>query len=191
MKVFYLAILASTLTFSSLATLAKNTLPQGWSKAGSSPADYNMGVDENITFDGDKSAFIESNKAENNGFGTLMQNASVEGYRGKRVQLTVYTQNVSGWSGGWFRVDGEQEKPLAFDNMNNRPIKGTNDWSKYTMVLDIPNNAVNMAYGALLFGNGKVWFDNLSFKIVDYKISVTDLYAKTAQKKAKNLSFEF
>jgi folate-binding Fe-S cluster repair protein YgfZ len=47
-----------------------------------------------------------------------------------------------------------------------------------------------MAYGVLLNGNGKVWFDNLSFEIVDENTPVTDLYATKLQKKTKNLSFE-
>jgi len=58
------------------------------------------------------------------------------------------------------------------------------------MVLDVPANATKMAYGVLLNGNGKVWFDNLSFEIVDENTPVTDLYATKLQKKTKNLSFE-
>jgi len=58
------------------------------------------------------------------------------------------------------------------------------------LVLDIPTNAKNMAYGVLLNGNGKVWFDNLSFEIVDKNTPLTDLYASKNQKKTKNLSFE-
>ena len=193
MKLYCVAILTNILTMNSLPTLANEVLPEGWFKAGSAPSDYKMGVDVNITFDGGKSAFIEADKAESNGFGTLMQNSSVDDYLGKRVQLTIYikTLDVTGWTGGWFRIDGEQTTtPLAFDNMNNRSIKDTTDWSKYTLVLDIPNNATNMAYGVLLTGNGKVWFDNLSFEIVDKNTPLTDLYASKNQKKTKNLSFE-
>ncbi|WP_293749905.1 hypothetical protein [uncultured Paraglaciecola sp.] len=192
MNFYHVAILASILTLSSLPTIAKDVLPEGWFKAGSAPSDYKMGVDVDITIDGGKSAYIEADNAESNGFGTLMQNSSVESYLGKRVQLTVHikTLDVTGWTGAWFRIDGEQIKPLAFDNMNNRAITETTEWSKYTMVLDIPNNATNMAYGLLLNGNGKVWFDNLSFEIVDKNTPVTDLYASKNQNKTKNLSFE-
>ncbi len=59
------------------------------------------------------------------------------------------------------------------------------------MVLDVPNNATKMAYGVLLNGNGKVWFDNLSFEVVDENTPVTDLYAIKLQNKPKNLSVEF
>ena len=192
MKKYYVAIFVSILTMTSLPILAGDALPEGWFKAGSAPSDYKMGVDESVTFDGSKSAFIESDSAESKGFGTLMQNSSVEEYLGERVQLTIYikTQDVSGWTGGWFRIDGGKKKTLAFDNMNNRPIKKSTEWAKYTMVLDVPANATKMAYGVLLNGNGKVWFDNLSFEIVDKNTPVTDLYATKLQKKTKNLSFE-
>lgn len=193
MKNYYVAIFISILTITSLPILAGDTLPKDWFKAGSTASDYKMGVDESVTFDGNKSAFIEADSAESKSFGTLMQNSSVEDYLGERVKLTIYikTQDVSGWSGGWFRIDDGKKKTLAFDNMNNRPITKSTEWAKYTMVLDIPTNATKMAYGVMLNGNGKVWFDNLSFEIVDYNTPVTDLYAIKLQNKTKNLSFEF
>jgi len=38
------------------------------------------------------------------------------------------------------RIDKETTQ-LAFDNMENRAIKGTTDWLKYDVVLDIPKDA--------------------------------------------------
>ena len=35
------------------------------------------------------------------------------------------------------RVDGKETEPLAMDNMQNRPIKNTNNWQSYSVVLDI------------------------------------------------------
>ena len=192
MKNYNVAILVSIFTMSSLPLLAEDVLPKGWYKAGSASSAYKMGVDKSATFDGSKSAFIESITAKSKGFGTLMQISSVEGYLGERVQLTIYikTQDITGWTGGWFRIDGDQKQPLAFDNMENRPIKETTEWGKYTMVLDVPANATEMAYGVLLYGNGKVWFDNLSFEIVGLNTPLTDMYAKKLPKKNNNLSFE-
>mgnify|MGYP006109311241 CR=1 FL=1 len=192
MKIYNVIVLASILTMSSFSVLAKDILPDGWIKAGNSPADYTMGLDEDITFDGSKSAFIEGNIAKTEGFGTLMQTSSVEDYLGQRVQLTfnIKTQDVSGWSSAWFRIDGAPKEVLAFDNMNKRQIKETTKWTEYSIVLDVPKNATKMAYGVMLSGGGKVWFDNLSFDIVDKNTPVTDMYAPKGQKEAKNLSFE-
>lgn len=192
MKKFHTAILISLLSVASLSVLANDVLPRGWFKAGSAPADYTVGLDEHVTFDGSKSAFIEQSTAGSKGFATLMQTSLAEDYLGKRVQLTFYikSQDVSGWSSGWFRIDEAPTKTLAFDNMSNRQIKKTTNWTEYSIVLDVPNNATRMAYGFMLSGSGKIWFDNLTFKIVDKNTPITDMYALKKQNKTKNLSFE-
>lgn len=192
MKKYQVALLISVLTINSISALAKDALPDGWFKTGSAPSDYTMGVDGDVTFDGSKSAFIEGNTVEAKGFATLMQTSSVGDYLGQRVKFTFYikTQDVSGWSSGWFRIDGAPKETLAFDNMDNRQIKETTQWSEYSIVLDVPKSAKKMAYGVMLSGSGKVWFDNLNFEIVDKNTPVTDMYASKSPKRAKNLSFE-
>ena len=66
---------------------------------------------------------------------------------GKRVRMIGYAKSEGvelytrefGWAGLWMRVDGPQlYRPLAFDNMVNRPIHGSADWQKYEIVLDVP-----------------------------------------------------
>ncbi len=192
MKKYKVALLVSVITMSPLSLLAKDVLPEGWHKAGTAPNDFTVGTDRDITFDGSNSVFIEGNNPKTKGFVSLTQTSNVEGYLGKRVQLTfnIKSQDVSGWSGGWFRIDGAPKEILAFDNMGNRPIKKTTDWAEYSIVLDVPKKAKKMLYGVLLRGGGKVWFDNLNFEIVDKNTPVTDMYASKAQIKAKNLSFE-
>ena len=64
---------------------------------------------------------------------------------------------------------------LSFDNMSDRPIVGTTDWKKYDIVLDVPNNASNIAFGALLSGTGQIWFEKLTFEIVDTSVKTTGL----------------
>lgn len=62
-------------------------------------------------------------------------------YLGKRIRLNGYVKNekITGWAGMWMRVDGtDKNTSLAFDNMANRAIGGTSDWTKYEIVLDVP-----------------------------------------------------
>ena len=35
------------------------------------------------------------------------------------------SQDVAGWAGFWFRIDGQGARPLAFDNMHGRAVRGT------------------------------------------------------------------
>jgi len=41
----------------------------------------------------------------------------------------------------FMRVGGAGDKMLAFDNMRDRPITGTNGWAHHAIVLDIAEDA--------------------------------------------------
>lgn len=168
----------------------------GWFLAGSEPESYEIGVEEVADRDG-KVGFIKSTKNKIKGFGTIMQSFIPEEYIDKRVKLTAYikTENVDGWVGLWMRVDGPKKEgdkyreSLAFDNMNDRKIKGTTAWQKYEIILDVDEEAVNLAYGVLLSGTGEAWLDDLTFEVVE-KNEETTATTKKKLKTPTNTSFE-
>ncbi len=155
-------------------------LPEGWFIAGSHPKSYKMGTDSSIAKSGDYSAIIKSLDAKIEGFGTLMQQCSPDKFIGKRVKLSGYikSENVTDWAGLWFRVDVDSVG-VSFDNMHdgikNISVKGTTDWKKYEIVLDVPSNATLISYGALLSGTGQIWFDNLKIEVVDKTVETTGI----------------
>ena len=129
--------------------------PDGWSLAGNDRDAYEAGVAQ----DADRSgavATLSSTTPSPEGFGTLMQTVDAEAFRGKRVHMTAYvrTEGVSEWAGLWVRVDGagSPAPALAFDNMQDRPITGTSGWAPYSVVVDVPETAHAVAFGALLDG---------------------------------------
>ena len=168
------------------------TVPQGWIKAGTAPANYRMGIDPSVKKDGKNVATIQSIKTETGKFGTLMQMCLPGQYAGKRVKMTadIKSENVTDWAGMWFRVDTKDSRnSLAFDNMQDRPIKGTADWKKYEIVLDVPADAGALAYGVLLVGDGKVWFGDVSFEIVGDSTPLTDMNNNVIPDTPVNLDF--
>jgi hypothetical protein len=175
------------------------TIPSGWFKAGSAPKSYDMGVDLGAGKNGKNAATIKSNSRKIRGFGTLMQNCLPDKYLGKRVRMSglLKTKDVSEWAGLWFRIDDHGiNKSIGFDNMKDgkvdRSVKGTNDWMSYDIVLDVPQSATNLAYGALLVGTGQIWFDEITFEIVDNSVPTTgkDKPETTMNKEPINLDFE-
>jgi hypothetical protein len=171
-------------------------LPAGWFRAGSNPADYEMAVDPSGGRNG-AAAFIKSRTAAPtvDGFGTLMQQFTGEEYRGKRLRLSGYVKasGISNWSGLWMRVDGpDKTTPLAFDNMQGRPIKGTQDWRRYEIVLDVPPTATSIAFGILLAGPGQAWIDDLQFEVVGATVPTTNLMGgqPTGARGPSNLNFD-
>lgn len=170
-------------------------VPDGWIKKGSHPDSYEMGIDKGTGQDGKNSATIKSKEDDIQGFGTLMQASSPEKYLGKKIKMTGYlkTEKVSGWTGLWLRVDDADSQPLSFDNMYDKGITGTTGWTKYEIILDVPANASNLAYGALLNGSGQIWFDNITFEEAgssDIKGEVKKSDAKINNNEPVNLDFE-
>jgi hypothetical protein len=98
---------------------------------------------------------------------TLLQSFLADEYRGKRVRFSAYVrcQDLSDWAGLWMRVDTDKNSP-SFDNMMERPIGGTTDWTKHDIVLEVPADAEVVTIGLLLVGDGKVWIDDASFDVV-------------------------
>ena len=196
--------LKSILIIGTTLALLSFDLPTGWFSTGSKPQSYEMGIDRSTGQNSKNSGTIKSNENTIEGFGTLMQNFSPDKYIGKRIRLTgmLKTKDVSSWAGLWLRIDTKTPiKAVVFDNMHDgkkdRSVKGTTDWTKYEIVLDVPYNASNIAFGALLGGTGQIWFDNLNFEIVTPDILTTGIEMETksstyavSKKEPVNLDFE-
>jgi len=118
-----------------------------------------------------------------------MQTFDATEYRGKRLRLSAYvkSESVENWAGVWMRIDRAKES-VAFDNMQNRPITGTQGWTQHSIVLDVDPNATGVAFGILLSGKGAVWIDDLAFEVVGEDVPVTDM--RVPSKSPRNLDFE-
>jgi len=187
-------IFKSLFLLSVIFTLFAFDLPSGWIIAGSVPASYEMGIDKGSGQDGKNAGTIKSIEKSISGFGTLMQQCRPANFAGKKIKMTANVKSiqVADWAGLWLRVDQSgSTEPLSFDNMQDRPIKGTTDWKKYEIVLDVPSNASNIAFGALLSGTGQIWFDNITFTVVGDAEKATNLMKpRSIQEIPTNLDFE-
>jgi hypothetical protein len=150
-----------------------NGPPEGWGGGGEG---YSLTRDPDIKHGGKSSGLIEST-GQGNGFGTFTQGIRADNYRGKRLRLSAYVKSskVMGKAGLWMRIDGKAKSPLGFDNMMNRPIKGTTDWKKYEVVLDIPEDSKDIFFGFLMAGRGRAWVDDITLEPVGKDVKVTGL----------------
>jgi len=146
--------------------LIKNR-PMAWDSMGSRA--YRLSIDSVVTHGGRYSAVIEYN---GNDPQFRAWSFTIPGsYPGKTITLSGYvkTENVSdGYAGLWMRIDPS----VAFDNMGNRGIKGTTDWTKYEISLEMnPGKTKQIVVGGLLVGKGKLWLDDLQLSIDGRDIS--------------------
>jgi hypothetical protein len=174
-----------------VCVLALNAdVPRGWIVAGTKPAEYEAGVEPGQAYQGHASAFLKSKRPSVDGFGTLMQSINAEKCQGNKLRLSglVKSEEVTRWAGLWMRVDKGTEQ-LAFDNMYDRPIKGTTGWQRYYVVLDVPKGATRIAFGILLDGPGEVWLNSAKFEIVGLDVPATSPSERRLPDNPVNLEF--
>jgi hypothetical protein len=150
--------------------------PVGWGEEGSHPQDYEIGVDRKVRRGGNASAFVRSKPSQHAGFGLLTNTCKAGDYVGKRLRLSgfVKSEQVEKQAGLWMRIYGVPQT-LGYDNMSDRPIKGTSDWKRYDIVLDVPPGSTDIAFGVLLEGKGQVWVDDLRLEEVGLDVASTSL----------------
>lgn len=167
---------------------------KGWFLSGSDPFSYEMGVDHEIVHQGKASGYLTSKTVlDSTHFATMMQAFKADRFIGKRIRLSSFirTKDVETYAGMWMRVDDTTEDVVQFDNMSNRPIKGTTNWNRYSIVLDVPEKSAVISFGINLAGQGTVWSDQFTFEEVDENTPTTNLEIQgELQDEPVNLSFE-
>lgn len=145
-----------------------SSVPDKWNLGGRG---YESRQDQNIKYSGDVSLKIEYKEKYDQDFGVFSGFMPVDSVKGKKVELTGYikTEGIAdGYAGLWLRVDGGEPgdyKVLGFDNMHDRGIKDTTDWTPVKIEMDIDSEARAVVFGGLLVGSGTAWYDNLEIFI--------------------------
>jgi len=191
---FIILLLSSCKTYSqfdingSFENLDKNREPKGWLVKFSEAQNkaYQISLDSTIKQDGKYSILLEK-KGSQSSFGVITHPIT-QVFEGRTIELKAYlkTEGVStGYAGLYMRIDDENSKMIAFDNMGTRGVKGTTDWKQYSIKLDYNSEEVKTLYiGGLLSGDGKAWFDNFEIFIDGIPITSNEL-KKLALAKAK------
>jgi C-terminal processing protease CtpA/Prc len=138
-------------------TAHSGTLPAGW---GGGPAGT-VSVDDAIVHGGRLSARLERTAASPQAFSSLTKTIPMD-FAGTTIEWRGFlrSETVSEFMGLWMRQDGDAPN-LAFASMQPRQIRGTNDWTEYSITLPVDREAKRLVFGVLLGGTGRVWADDL------------------------------
>lgn len=177
----------------SFEELDKNRMPRGWlfSFFDAQRKAYPVRLDSITKHDGKYSLLLEKNGTEAE-FGVI-DYPITKVFEGKTIELKAYikTENVSkGYAGLWLRIDDKNVKSIAFDNMQDRGVTGTTDWTQYSIKLDYNSEDVRTLHiGGLLVGDGKAWFDHFEILIDDKPISNAKVRKITVSKADLDTAF--
>jgi C-terminal processing protease CtpA/Prc len=169
---------------------ANEKLPDKWAQFGSG---YSLKIDNTEKRSGNNSMLIELPPEKTEDSAGIISYTIPANYEGKEIELRGFLKlkNVSdGFAGLWLRIDGEGGN-LEFDNMQSRQIKGTSDWTQYSIKLPLPADGTKIIVGALLTGKGQLWVDDLEVfidgkNITEAKIRPPVVYKAAADKEFDN-----
>ena len=190
MKKYILTVLISILTISISCQTGENKskfnldfedvtnpngLPDGWFRWGMST--YNIQLDSIVKHSGKYALRIEpKEEASEQDFGCPAY-AIPAIYEGKNITLKAFLkfENAEHPIGLLLRIDGNSGS-LQFDNMMQRGIMGTQDWTEYSVTLPLPEEAKTIYIGAMLSGKkGTLWVNNFQVLIDNEDISKAKL----------------
>ena len=154
----------------------KPGVPCGWRLRGSRAEKFECGVDSDTMRDGKPSAYLRGLSPTIAGDAVVVQVLSPHKFMDQRVQLSgwVRTKDVQDLAGLWMRIGGNNNELIGLDNMENRPVKGTTDWSKCSIVLDVPTDSKEITIGFSLHGPGTCWVNGLELNPVAKTVATTN-----------------
>jgi hypothetical protein len=110
-----------------------DALPAGW---GGGPR-KTLFADDKVVHGGSWSGRIERTSGSPESFSAYTASIPMD-FAGTTLELRGFlkTKGIKGWAGLWMREDASSGA-VAFDNMQNRSVKGTTGWTAYTIRLPI------------------------------------------------------
>jgi erythromycin esterase len=135
-----------------------------WSRLGVAADQYATGIDIGRAPGSQFSASIRSTSATTQGSGMLSQQFQAIRYRGQRVRLSasVRGQGLTGEASLWLRVDA----PFRVNVLGRQPIPNSDAWQTREIVLDVPEDAKTIGFGAGMQGAGMIEVLNVHFETV-------------------------
>lgn len=132
---------------------------------------YEINLDTSEYVSPGKSLRIQSNSPVKEDFGICSLTFPVSLAKGKTIEFrgkikTEYVKN--GYAGLWWNVLSH-DKPIAFEKMEDRGLKGSNEWTEVNIRMTIDTSATHIEFGALLSGEGIAWFDDFEIFVADVK----------------------
>lgn len=147
---------------------SKDSKASGWAEQSNS-IKYEVNIDKDVYKSGAQSLSIK--QVESKGLFTLISYSIPANYVGKKITIKGFlkSENINDGSGGFLWL---QNVPSASSGYTySSGIDGTKDWELFEVSLPFVDlSAKKFSFGAMLYGDGKLWVDELTILIDDVPI---------------------
>ena len=152
-------------------------MPKNWNLVNS---EYEIKLDEKEHVSLKKSLRIQGKNFNTDASGISMAFPTYL-VKGKRIEFKgkIKTEGVKNGYAGLFWNVINNDKLIGFDNMQDRGLKDSHDWTEVSIRMSIDTSATLIEFGGLLTGQGTAWFDDFEIRIegkkfIDLKPRLTE-----------------
>ena len=141
--------------------------PEGWySYQHAGPLSYRYTSDPTQRKNGERSLHIENIGPEI--YGAVAQVVDVRAWNGKVVRLSAWVKTRDANDNGAVLtlLAMQRGATMAQNFMPDAPIKGSNDWKRYVITMELPMGTDRLEVGMMLRGKGSAWLDDVELDIV-------------------------
>jgi C-terminal processing protease CtpA/Prc len=123
-------------------------------------------ADNQVKHSGKWSARVDRTASSTQTFSTITQYIPVD-FAGKTIVWRgwVKTQNVADSVALWAREDDAGGQNVQFVSMQTQGVRGTADWTQYSISIPWDGRAQLLYFGFLLSGAGQSWVDDLELLV--------------------------
>jgi erythromycin esterase len=141
--------------------------PEGWySFQHAGDRSYRFVVDTAQPRSGERSLRIDNIGPEP--YGAVAQIIEGAPHAGKIARLTAWmrTRNANDNGAVLTLLVLQSGATLAQNFMLDKPVKGTTEWTRYTITLPVTKGADRVEVGAMMRGKGSLWLDDVEVEFV-------------------------
>lgn len=140
-------------------------------------------------------ALDELSDSSNTYDGLVFQSISSAAYLNRTVRFSAFAKgefaDTNGYGFIWIKVYLADKTYKSYPVKAPKMIKSA-DWTKYEVTAEIPRNAIEIQFGAILQNKGKIWMDDAEFEDVNEvefsKMTLSDVQSKNLLAFAKLFS---
>ena len=127
---------------------------------------YESGIDPNSP-QGTTSGYLKATSGDPPQYAVLRQGILADDYRGQRIRLSgdVKAEGVEHQAGLYVRIV-DPNRTLTIENRQEWTVQGTHDWKRCETSIDVPQDAVFVLFGLILFGKGQIWLANVQLEVI-------------------------
>jgi serine/threonine-protein kinase len=137
------------------------------------PHRYEFSSDSETLWNGSASASIAARDGNvtTHDADVMAQVSRAGSFKGRRVKYSAWIRtrkaHINAWFSTylWFRVEDSNGVVIAYQDTPGLAV-GNTDWTQHVIVIDVPEDASVLHYGALIGGAGTFWIDAANISVV-------------------------